>query len=330
MAADDPVKNLIVKYVNHSCSEAELKAFLEMLENGSFPVETFDDVMEEYWNSEPEEKLTVKQRLEYRNEAMRLIGGRRSVNRRRIPSRKTWLAAAAVAVVVAGGLCFSAVLGERQEKVRLSQLEQISTSRGQIRTVELPDGTSVTLNVSSSLSYNGRYGEEIREVWLSGEAYFDVESNDKCPFAVHSEDLDIHVTGTSFNVQAYPEDTRKTVTVTSGNVGISYADDIRMNLRKNEQIVIDAENSSVLRSPADVDAAVLWMRGCLVFRQNTIEEVANMLERYYSCDIELKGTASQVRLSGTHDNKSIESVLQSVCFSAGLQYEKKGNSYVIF
>lgn len=72
------------------------------------------------------------------------------------------------------------------------------------------------------------------------------------------------------------------------------------------------------------------MKGSLVFRQQTLPEAIRMLRRYYSCDIELRDTTSGARLSGTHDNKSIESVLESICFSAGLHYRQENGKYIIY
>ena len=197
--------------------------------------------------------------------------------------------------------------------------------------VELPDGTRVTLNVASSIRYNARYGKDTRDVWLSGEAFFDVESDPECPFLIHAGDLDVRVTGTSFNVNAYPEDRQASVTVKSGKVAVSYGDDdVRMNLHPDEQLVIDTENQSIFRGNAKTGEVLSWMRGTLTFRQQTLPEILKTLRRYYSCIIELRDTTSKVKLSGTHDNKSLESVLQSICFSAGLEYRKEGNKYIIY
>ena len=209
--------------------------------------------------------------------------------------------------------------------------EVLVTDPGQTREVTLPDGTIVTLNVASSLKYNARYGKEKREVWLDGEAFFDVKSNAECPFSIHSGILDVNVTGTSFNVCSYPDGHQTSVTVKSGKVGVVYGDDdIRMNLKPDEEIVINREDSSVSRSSVKSKDALAWMKGNLVFRQNTLPEAIRILQRYYPCDIELRDSTSNVRLSGTHDNRSVESVLTSICFSSGLHYTEKDGRYIIY
>ena len=214
---------------------------------------------------------------------------------------------------------------------QLATYENIVTAPGQTREVTLPDGTEVTLNVASSLKYNARYGKEMREVWLDGEAFFDVAGDAECPFSIHSGMLDVNVTGTSFNVCSYPDDHRTSVTVKSGKVGVVYGDDdIRMSLNPDEEIVIDKADGSVARNTVKTKDALAWLKGDLVFRQNTLPEAVRILQRYYSCNIELRDSTSRVRLSGTHDNRSVESVLESICFSAGLQYTQQDGRYIIY
>ena len=195
----------------------------------------------------------------------------------------------------------------------------------------LPDSTRVWINSDSELRFPTNFVDGVRRVELRGEAFFDVESNEECPFSIHSGMLDVNVTGTSFNVCAYNDNPMTTVTVKSGKVGVVYGDDdIRMNLRADEEIVINTDDSSVSRNAVNAMDALKWMRGSLIFRQNTLPEVIRILRRHYSCDIELRDSTSSVRISGTHDNKSIESVLESICFSAGLHYRVKDGGYVIY
>ena len=290
--------------------------------------------MREQWEKEPLEIIDDDAYAIYRQEALRLIRKSRKgrkFSKRQVPFGRAAAVAASLAVLISGGyFIISDMIGNRVEK-QLATYEHIVAAPGQIREITLPDGTEVTLNVASSLKYNARYGKESREVWLDGEAFFDVESNEECPFSIHSGMLDVNVTGTSFNVCAYNDNPMTTVTVKSGKVGVVYGDDdIRMNLRADEEIVINTDDSSVSRNTVNAMDALKWMRGSLIFRQNTLPEVIRILRRHYSCDIELRDSTSSVRISGTHDNKSIESVLESICFSAGLHYRVKDGGYVIY
>ena len=328
------VRDLVIKYINRSCTKEELSCFLDMVKQNPESFPELDASVREQWEKEPLETIDDDAYAIYRQEALRLIRKSRKgrkFSKRQVPFGRAAAVAASLAVLISGGyFIISDMIGNRVEK-QLATYEHIVAAPGQIREITLPDGTEVTLNVASSLKYNARYGKESREVWLSGEAFFDVESNEECPFSIHSGMLDVNVTGTAFNVCAYNDNPMTTVTVKSGKVGVVYGDDdIRMNLRADEEIVINTDDSSVSRNAVNAMDALKWMRGSLIFRQNTLPEVIRILRRHYSCDIELRDSTSSVRISGTHDNKSIESVLESICFSAGLHYRVKDGGYVIY
>lgn len=328
------VRDLVIKYINRSCTKEELSCFLDMVKQNPESFPELDASVREQWEKEPLETIDDDAYAIYRQEALRLIRKSRKgrkFSKRQVPFGRAAAVAASLAVLISGGyFIISDMIGNRVEK-QLATYEHIVAAPGQIREITLPDGTEVTLNVASSLKYNARYGKESREVWLDGEAFFDVESNEECPFSIHSGMLDVNVTGTSFNVCAYNDNPMTTVTVKSGKVGVVYGDDdIRMNLRADEEIVINTDDSSVSRNAVNAMDALKWMRGSLIFRQNTLPEVIRILRRHYSCDIELRDSTSSVRISGTHDNKSIESVLESICFSAGLHYRVKNGGYVIY
>lgn len=328
------VRDLVIKYINRSCTKEELSCFLDMVKQNPESFPELDASVREQWEKEPLDTIDDDAYAIYRQEALRLIRKSRKgrkFSKRQVPFGRAAAVAASLAVLISGGyFIISDMIGNRVEK-QLATYEHIVAAPGQIREITLPDGTEVTLNVASSLKYNARYGKESREVWLDGEAFFDVESNEECPFSIHSGMLDVNVTGTSFNVCAYNDNPMTTVTVKSGKVGVVYGDDdIRMNLRADEEIVINTDDSSVSRNAVNAMDALKWMRGSLIFRQNTLPEVIRILRRHYSCDIELRDSTSSVRISGTHDNKSIESVLESICFSAGLHYRVKDGGYVIY
>lgn len=334
MTDEELTRDLVVKYINRSCTRDELAAFFDLLEKNSVSLSEWDAVAREKWDNEPMETIDANVYDIYRQEALRLIGksGKaEKLTERTVPFGRIAMIAASIAVTVTGGyFIVSGIMEERMEK-QLATYEHVVTAPGQMREVTLPDGTEVILNVASSLKYNARYGKEVREVWLDGEAFFDVESDAECPFSIHSGMLDVNVTGTSFNVCSYPDDPRASVTVKSGRVGVVYgSDDIRMTLRQDEEIVINTADSSVSRNTVKVNNALAWMSGALVFRQNTLEEAIRILQRYYPCKIELRDSTSRIRLSGTHDNKSLESVLESICFSAGLHYTENNGRYIIY
>ena len=234
MNDEELTRDLVVKYINRSCTEDELRTLFSLLEKNSISLAEWDAATQKAWNDEPVETLDADTCGIYRDKAMRLIGKHKKnagFHKRAVPPRRIAAIAASLAILITGGYFVTSGIMENRLEKQLATYEHVGTDAGQMREVTLPDGTEVTLNVASSLKYNARYGKETREVWLDGEAFFDVESDAECPFSIHSGMLDVNVTGTSFNVCAYPDDHYTSVLVKSGKVGVTYGDDdIRMSL----------------------------------------------------------------------------------------------------
>ena len=146
---------------------------------------------------------------------------------RRLYLTRTFAAAAAVVL-----LCLS--VWTAYLYMQPATIQTVSTL-AETRTVRLPDGTSVTLNHYSSLSYPERFKSDNREVELSGEAYFEVSKDPKHPFIVQTETIDVQVLGTHFNVDAYPDNPDVKTTLLTGSVAVSNKNNsVRMVLKPNE------------------------------------------------------------------------------------------------
>ena len=334
MTRKERTKKLVLKYIDNSCSANELEELLTMLRNNTADLQEFDAAAKICWDRERNVPPREAQ-MHYQEQARKLLRKTADVRKRQSSGwltivRRTVTIAASVALLSIGGYyTLHGIFNDARTKE--TSYASIEVGLGEIRRIELPDGTQVTLNAASSIRYNRRYGKEDRRVWLTGEAFFDVKYDPEHPFLIHSNKLNIRVLGTSFNVKAYPEDIQTAVTVRTGKVGVSYdQDDIRMSLQPEEQLLIDTRNHTVSRTHTAVEDALSWIHGNLTFSQLPISEVVKMLRRHYASDIVLQDTTSHALLSGTHDNKSLESVLQSICFSAGLQYKKEENRYLIY
>lgn len=153
----------------------------------------------------------------------------------------------------------------------------------------LSDGTKVFLNAGTSIKFPVKFlpGKK-REVFLNGEAYFDVEKDKAHPFIVSSQELNIEVIGTKFVVSAYPEDNNTGVVLLEGSVGLSIEGrpiqepvllipSQRGSLNKNsKQIYTETVNTSIYTG---------WMDGILVFRNMSFDNITKKLERHYNVKI---------------------------------------------
>lgn len=152
----------------------------------------------------------------------------------------------------------------------------------------LPDGTVAWLNSGSTLKYSNLFGKKTRDVSLTGEGYFEVTKDKNKPFLVHTNNIQIKVLGTVFNVRSYVDDPTVEVNLLEGKVDVSIldaTDNNRLTLYPNEKMVYDKENKSMLSYNADAAKSVQWTIGKLCFVDAPIEKIARDIERKYDVHI---------------------------------------------
>src|SRR5690606_5078196 len=154
-------------------------------------------------------------------------------------------------------------------------------------TTVLPDGTQVKLNSSSSIKYPEQFSEDLREVFLKGEAFFEVKHDQQRPFIVHSGDLKIQVLGTSFNVRDYGDETETRVALVTGKVRIDPQSDTSSSLvlEPAQMAVFNRENRSLQKKPFDFKTEIGWKEGVLIFSNTTLAEAFDKIERWYGVEI---------------------------------------------
>lgn len=152
--------------------------------------------------------------------------------------------------------------------------------------ITLADGTKVWLNAGSRLIYPSRFVDRTREVFLSGEAFFDVEKNEKQPFVVKTTDVQVEVLGTQFNVTAYPEDFAVQTVLAEGSVEIKSASAGRREkgvlLKKGEMAYFNKKTQETRTQKVDVTEYTLWTRGLLNFSNTDFNRITKKLERFYN------------------------------------------------
>lgn len=210
----------------------------------------------------------------------------------------------------------------------------INIPNGKKFELELSDGTLVKLNAGSSLKYPVNFlSEGPRRVFLSGEAYFDVARNESNPFEVNVEELDIKVLGTEFNVSAYSEDEHIDVVLVTGSVGLSNKDQLQVNaveLVPGQKGVFNQDSNSINVEEVNTSLYTSWMRGYLVFRDLTFDNILKKLERHYNIEIENTNTElGKMIFNASFDNVEIEKVLSFFNDTHEIQYEIKSNKILI-
>lgn len=193
----------------------------------------------------------------------------------------------------------------------------------------LPDGSSGWLNSGSSLKYPV-YFSDTRDVELSGEAFFDIQKNERKPFNVKTADLNISVLGTRFNVSAYQGDASSSVVLESGKVRLSSkgAQNV-VEMKPDEKVVYNNTQKELKKTSVNSAKYTSWKEGKLVFRNDPMKEVANRLSRWYNVDIEVsQKESSDLRLRATFEDEEIEEVLRLLKLTFPIDYKfeerKKG------
>ncbi len=210
------------------------------------------------------------------------------------------------------------------EKINLA-MNQIIIPYGKHSDIILADGTHIWLNSGSQLSYPARFKTDSREVYLSGEAFFEVKSNPDKPFYVITRDIKIRVTGTCFNVSSYDEDkTTQTVLVKGGITAWKnklFAKS--MVLFPGERLTYTKSNETLSRDKVDVKLYDSWVNGYLIFENVAITDIYRKLERYYNQPVATDEGDEKITFSGKLDLKNnINDVLENISFATSAKHER--------
>ena len=179
----------------------------------------------------------------------------------------------------------------------------------------LSDNTRVYLNAGTSLKYPVQFiSGKNRQVFLKGEAYFDVAKDSIHPFMVNAADIDVKVLGTQFNVSAYPEEHTVNTVLVEGAVNVSSRTqkDSSLELQPSHRAIWNKESKRITVDKVDTNIYTGWIVGKLIFKNVPFSEICRRLERHYNLTIVNKNEAlKSERFDATFDIETIEQVLQS-------------------
>ncbi|WP_326991481.1 FecR domain-containing protein [Chitinophaga sp. 212800010-3] len=254
-------------------------------------------------------------------------------------------AAAAVVLLVAGSAVWLWLPRADRQLV-------LDTPEGVRKKVLLEDGTQVWLNVGSHLSYPANIGSSHREVYLRGEAFFEVAQQAAHPFVIHTPDLNVQVLGTRFNVKAYDGEGSIETTLVEGRVAVS---------RNGNSLVLEPGEKAILKKKTSLTNAMatngrmvdwgdvllivekvtpnvssqqvselVWMDNRLEFKDKTFPELAQLMSRWYNRKIILTDTfPADYKFKGTFKKETVTDVLKLLQVTADFNYTIKGDTIYI-
>lgn len=260
------------------------------------------------------------------------------INREKYRDRFFTIVRRAAAILILPALAVSGYMYYELCNLKKQPIEQIElqTSYGVVSRVELSDGTEVVLNSGSKLTYPERFVGGKRQVHLSGEAYFKVESDPDNRFEVlTSEGVTVSAYGTEFNVKSYDDDDEIEATLTKGKVEVGYSgSDINQNLNPGEQAVFDKGLKNIKLHTVNLLTETSWKDGKIIFRRTPMEDVAKKLSRHFNVDIILQGEeVYDYAYSATFTTETLSEILSLLEKTAPIKceiVEPKQNSNLIY
>jgi len=267
---------------------------------------------------------------------------------RKRPKRLSWIMVSVTGVLLIAFGWFAFNIGQPKTTKPLAQKAEIYTRQGARTKLVLPDSSVVWLNAGSKLTYEPDFGSSNRNTTLTGEAFFDVKKS-SLPFLIHANGVHIKVLGTAFNVKSYPNEQTTETSLIRGRVEITL--DKRPGesiiLKPNEKLIVsnrlpegkkkeqNVQPIVVLKELTRVNDSLLaetsWVENKLVFHDESLEEVARKMERWYNVVIEIKDEKlAQLHVGGgPFENESIEQALNALQIAFSFSFTEKGKYITI-
>ncbi|NWG27107.1 MAG: FecR domain-containing protein [Ignavibacteriaceae bacterium] len=310
---DNELNNLIEKYKNGTCSDDEKKSLDAYL--NSFQTSNL------IWN----EKELGKEKL-VRDEIFEKIENRLAAIDRiqhKQFSKSSYIikiAASSVLLFVLGYFVFNLIDTKKENNVAEIKWHEKTTRIGEKSTITFLDGTKITLNADSKLKYSNMSIEGKREVYLDGEAYFEVSPNKELPFIVHSGGLSTKVLGTKFNVKAFDAENEIVVSLVEGRVTIN-SNSNEKTLSSKQQLTYDTKTGKEKISSFNFEEVIGWKENVLVFNNVSLEKALVKIERAYGVKFELTDESiKRLRINANFENESLWTIVKVIKSATKLEY----------
>lgn len=236
---------------------------------------------------------------------------------------------------------------------------EVETKNGSKTNLQLPDGSNVWLNAGSRLSYDSLYGTKMREVTLSGEAYFDVVKNQNKPFIIHAGKINIKVLGTVFDVKSYPGEKTMEASLIRGSIEVTIpsVSSKKIILKPNQKLIIDktetvsnhtGTQAATVHMPEmtiqhlsrvgsdSVIAETGWMQNRLYFNDMSLQELLKNMERKYGVSFQVTDSSLyMIHFTGSFKDETVTQALDALRLTAeksteDFTYELHGNQVFIY
>jgi ferric-dicitrate binding protein FerR (iron transport regulator) len=308
---EERIKYLLQKYLNNSCTKTE-----------------FDELFQYIKQNDAESIIKESMGHEY---------GLKLVPHKKIFSTTVLSIAASILVIIIAGTALL-MTNRQQPQQPLAKRDKHpgntvmrSTLRSEYKYLLLPDSTQVWLNAASTLDFPKVFDKNKRQVFLKGEAYFDVKHAEDIPFVIYTGNVSTEVLGTAFNIKAYPDLEKITVSVNRGKVKVNYENKQVAMLTKGQQVSIDKKIRKVQEKVVKEDVPSSWQQGKLMYDDYSVADIVSDLQRIYDVNINITSQqVKQMRVSTSFKREyGVESALEILCTLTDTQLNIKNGTYSI-
>lgn len=219
---------------------------------------------------------------------------------------------------------------------KADEMAQLVVPYGKRSNLQLADGTKVWINAGSALVFPQKFTGRERKVYLNGEAYFEVAKDNRMPFVVVTDRMDVRVYGTKFNVSNTNGNNQLEVVLVEGSVGLRETGGLGLfgketKLFPNQRAVYDKTDRETAIETVDVSYYTCWTQGLFEFKKESILTVFDKLSRYYNVRFASDGNVElSKKISGKLDLKdSLEAVLKVISDAAPVGFSIDGNQVIV-
>ena len=327
---------LLSKYLNNEASHAEIVQVDQWVSESENHREEFEKFKKAWvlasagigmqqWDAIRTKEKFLWKVIQAQSAAIKGEANTKNPIRKLVPD---FLKYAAMAIILIG--ISSLIVYKFSASNRNRTFTEISVLRGSKTQMTLADGTKLWLNASSRIKYSQNYNKKERDIFLEGEAYFEVAKNADKPFNVFAGGVIVQAVGTIFNVKAYPEERVVETTLVQGAVIVAADNQSseKILLKSNEQVLYNKpdlqkhENEKILVTKGiNADVFTSWITDKLVISSEDLESLAVKLGRKYDVVFHFEDNSlKKLRFTGLLKNETIEQILEVLKISSPVNY----------
>lgn len=340
MESENPIEELIIRYLQHDIAENELRELDGWIHESEENKKNFFQLKNLFDSRNQALSSSIDMRADSWPRMLTKINRLPESLEKGVPERKSiWMSCLKYVAII--GVAFGVGFGihefnDSSVSGNVATYNEIIVEKGgRANTVILSDGSKVVLNASTHFKYPAAFDAKRREVYLDGEAYFEVAKDAAKPFTVRLKNQEITVLGTSFNILAHQEDPYSVITLLSGSILLESFDRQgkkmgSMKMKPNQQARSDNESGSIFLSEVDATVSNAWIGGRYKFRDEKLSSIVRRLQNYYGVDIRLEDSLKDVCYTGTFSlDQTIQEVLRVINSEEQFSFTKQGKEIII-